>query len=331
MRPTPIFRPGMLKQSGTRGKGTRWLFRKEGRDVGPFDRTELKEYMVRGEVDVDTPVRALTSKEWTRLGDIEEFVGILHEIEVDRRARARDAAMDRAEDRMRSSHRAPLTLGLVSLVIVLGVGGWFGWQWWAGQNAARPSSYSDMLFASLEITELPLVGAVRAASDLDMDDEAMSESVRWKDEAKAAEGKAHHKRRRSGARNGSRPRGAPGTSDDLAPDERPAVTDFSFEGGGGPTVGRSLDINDVNRVTSRATQRFVACAQEEAGRNPDFPGTTVSFVIQTNGQMGGLRLGANGSRAAAFAGCIKRAVRSISVSPFDGQGRRVRIPLRVSR
>jgi hypothetical protein len=311
------------KASGRRSRNfskSRWYHQKDGRDVGPFRPGELKQLLLRGEVRADSSVRESAGTDWRPLHEIDGFVSILKEIKVELASRAQDRELDKQVDRVRKKRGVPLMLGVLAVLIVTIVGGWYGWQRLQSREAAAPSGYTTELYRNLELAEIPARAYLNTSGPIRWADEKIAVPPQPKEVAKARKAST---KRRSGPRyikNG----------EDLAPEDNSGVRDLDFSSDGAE-AGRDLSMADVANVKNRTVPRLRQCAVAEATRNGAFPGTSVRFKILGSGKVGGLRIGKNGKRSGAFSACVKGAIANVSVGAFDGPGRTITVPLKIQR
>ncbi len=317
------------KRRGRKFSKTRWLYQKDGRDLGPFTPPEVKELLKKGEIGPDTSIRESAHPDWHPVREVRAFVDFIKEIQLEREQAAKERDLDKAEDRVRSVRRAP-KMAMVAVVIgVVAAGSWYGWERWKNRKAITASGYTVMLLKTLELTEISEQGYLNTVGGIDWADE----KVTFREVADK-----RTRTRRRGAR-GTGDTGDPGpmlaTSKDLRPGACRVrkVQNLDFGGGGGG--GRSLTASDVNSVSRRVTPKLIGCAQREAARNSAFPGTTLCFSIMPGGSLGNLHIGRNGARSGAFKGCVKSALRKVRVAAFDPMAsevaRTLTVPLKVGR
>lgn len=295
---------------------TRWLYQKDGRDLGPYRPPEIKDLLRRGEITPDTQVRESASRDWHKVCEVKVFVEYVKEVQVEREQQAHEAELDRAVDRVRSKRRMPYMLVALLLVGALGGGGWYGWTLWQDRGAVGPSRYTSAMFANLELPE------VSARAYLDT-----SGPIDWsKDEVQLRKAKPEKvaKKKARKPRAGGTPRAAnTGSSNDLA-DEAPK--EHVMDLGSGSSVGREFDFADKARIRQAVVPRLETCSNNEGLRNPKFPGTTVGVRVAPSGKMS-VRAGTNGRRSRAFMACARRSIRGLSVQPFDGTPVTIRVQL----
>lgn len=292
--------------------------------MGPFKPPEVRELLRKGEIRPDTNVRESASPEWHQVREVKAFLEYIKEVQGEREHHARERAFDAQEVKVRNKNRAPKLFGFFGLVVVLGAGGWFGYQRFQTSQAEVPSHYGEKLLRPLELTELPATAYARGEEDIDWADEKVA--VRKATNRKAAKARSAKKTGNGGAK---RP-AAVGTFDDLAPEQGPkGVVELDMTSGGGS--GIALMPADVQRVRSKAVPRLVSCAQKGS---LTAPGTSVRFTIKPNGKMGSVQIGQNGKRSRGFVACVQNALRQITVSPFDSSvtavGRTLTVPLKIT-
>ncbi|MFT7625558.1 MAG: hypothetical protein ACI9WU_004749 [Myxococcota bacterium] len=320
--------PKKSKRRGRPFHKTRWLYRHDGRDLGPFSPEEVKDLLRQSEIDLDTPVRESAHKEFHPVREVRAFGEFFKEIQGERKQQAKERELDHQEKQVRSGRRAPRMALMLLLIGILGAGGWYGWTLYQSRQVKSISGYGDSLFASLELTQVEQRAWMKT-----------SNKVEWVDEkvkVREVKDKATKRASRSGTRKssgGSAPAAYTDSHKDLGGcGGGGGVRDLSF--GDGET-GRALSASDVNRVNGKATPGLVRCAQKEANRAPNFPGTTVCFTVQPSGKLGKVKFGSNGRRSSAFTGCVRSTLGKIRVPAFDANatsiGRTIRVPLRVGR
>ncbi len=313
------------KRRGRSFDKTRWLYQKDGRDMGPFSPEEIRELLRSNEINADTPVRESAHTEFHPVREVRAFVQFLEEIRQERARAAKEAELDREVDRVRAKRRAPRAiLGMLLLALLAG-GGWYGYTLWEGREVASRSGLTEGLYANLDLPELEEQAWMKTAGSVDWADEKIEvRAISDNTPRRKTKGNGGGEPKKTGYTNSHKDLGGCSSGG--------GVRDLSFGEGGG---GRALTTADVNRVSSKATPALVGCAQREANRQPNFPGTTVCFTLMPSGKMGRIRIGKNGAQSGAFVGCVKSALRKLSVASFDpnasGVGRTVRVPLRVGR
>ena len=301
---------------------TRWLYQKDGRDLGPFRPHEIRQLLESGDIAATTRVRESAQTDWHEVREVKVFVEYLKELKEQGVVKAKERELDKQLDRVRSKRRAPLAAGLVVLLLLAAAGGWYGWLRYQEGQTAADAGYTARLYRNLELPDLAVTDHLQTESEIE-----------WADEQVKVRDAKDHKTRAARKTNGVAKKRAPrmvGTSDDLA-SEKVAVRDISFGGDDGEAAGRDLMPGEITAVRSRAVPQLVKCATAEANRVTDFPGTTVSFQLQTSGKLGAIKAGQNGRRSTAFMACIRGALGGISIQPFGGHARTIRVPLQVGR
>lgn len=310
---------------------TRWLYQKDGRDIGPFKPPEIKDILRRGDIGPDTMVRDTARHSWHRLREVKAFVDFLKDIQAERDREAHRKDLDKAETRVHTSRKLPWILATLVALGLVGGGGWYGWRAWQAAEAFAPSGYTVSLYRNLELVSVPTRAFLDTSGPIDWADEKVA--ARRAAEDKAAQPAKKARPRPHGESAGAVPidPAEPGvaTSDDLAgADAAPAAPEeVSFD----KAAGREFTSEDVNSILERANGPLHACAAQEANRDLAFPGTTVRFVPQASGRMGAVSIGQNGSRSRAFVSCVNSVLHRVRVEPFDGFGRALSIRLDVSR
>ena len=307
---------------------TRWLYKKDGRDVGPFRPHELEELMAKREISATTPVRDLTTADWKALGQIGAFGDIVARVETKQAHAEQDRKLDRQVAGERQKRTIPFIAFSVVLLGALGAGAYFGWQKYQTASAQVPSGIATDLIRQLELHALPERGYLNTAGPIQWAEEkgAVREAKAAAEKAAAAPVKP---KRRPVASSGAPAEARAVGADDLAEEAAGEAEEFDFAAGG--SAGRELEPGEVAMVRQTAGSRLVACAQAEAERNDGFPGTTVSFALLPSGKTGKIRLGKNGTASSAFSSCVQNALSGISVSPFAGTPQTFKVPLNVGR
>lgn len=302
---------------------TRWLYKKDGRDVGPFRPHELKDLIARREVTSRTLVRELTSADWRTLEAIAGFRELLGTIERELANAEHDRRVGQSFSGAKRRRSVPFIILGVVVFAGIGVGGYFGWQRYQTASAQVPSGIATDLVRPLELKALPERAYLNTAGPIDWAQEHVA--VREvKDPVKA---EARPKRRpvaRSAAPTEAR---APG-SDDLADEPEGEAQELDLTGG---SAGRELEPGEFAMLKQSAVNKLVACAQSEAESRDSFAGTTVQFALLPTGQIGKIRLGKNGSDSPSFASCARSALAGLHVAPFDGTAQVIKVPLNVGR
>ena len=283
----------------------------------------MGELVTEQTINVDTLVRETTSQQWKKLGAIPEFSSIVAEATETRVARAKEQAFDQKVRAAQTKRRVPLIVGAILLLCASGSGGWYAWTIHQAGETPPSSGYTSSLLRSLTLRPVPARAYLNTSGP-----------IAWAEENVELRKSTTDTNKRKTKKSGVRPRrGATRSRDanDLAPESPSSeVREFSFEDDNGNS-GRELDGGDVQTVRNRAVPRLVRCAQSIASSSPNWPGTTVSFRILGSGQMGSIRVGANGRKHRTFVGCVKKALAGVSVQPFDGPGRTLTVPLKVGR
>ncbi len=317
------------KRKGRDFKKTRWLYQKDGRDLGPYKPPEIKDLLKRGEIGPDTRVRESAHTDWHPIREVQAFVGFLEEIQNEQEQEAKEAELDRAETRVRNIRRMPkLMMALVFLGLV-GAGSWYGWQRWSNRKAITPSGYPAMLLKALELPDIPEQGYLNTIGGIEWADEKVS----FRQVADQVPTK--RRGRTKAGSGGDDPGPMTGSARDLSPGACRVRKVRSLDFGGGGGGGRALSASDVNAVSRKVTPKLIGCAQKEAARNSAFPGTTLCFSIMPSGGLGNLHIGRNGARSSAFKSCVRSSLRSVRVAPFDPMAsevaRTLTVPLKVGR
>ena len=302
---------------------TRWLYQDQGRDVGPFRPDEIGELLTEQTINLDTLVRETASQQWKKLGAIPDFSSIVTEASENRVARAKEKAFDKKVRAAQTKRRLPLLIGAFITFSASAGGGWYAWTTYQAGETPPPSGYTQSLFRSLSLRSIPARAYLNTNGPIAWAEESVELRKSTKDTA-AGKSKKDGSRSRLGT---TRNR----TANDLEPEKRTGgVRELSFEDESEGT-GRELDGGDVQMVRNRAVPRLVRCAQSIASSQSNWPGTTVRFRILSSGKMGSIRIGANGRKNSSFVGCVRKALTSISIAPFDGPGRTLTVPLKVGR
>lgn len=302
---------------------TRWLYKKDGRDVGPFRPHELKDLIARKEVTSRTTVRELTSADWRSLESVSGFRELLAAIEVE----LANAADDRrvSEKYVGSKERRSLPFIIVGVVVfvAIGVGGYFGWQRYQAASAQVPSGITTDLIRPLELKALPERAYLNTAGPIDWAQEKVA--IR---EVKDPQKGPDRPKRKPVARQATTTEARAGGADDLADEGTGEAQELDLTAG---STGRDLGPGELAMVQQSAVGKLVACAQAEAERSDSFRGTTVQFALLPSGESGRVRLGKNGADSPAFASCVSGALSRIKVAPFDGTAQVIKVPLNVGR
>lgn len=306
---------------------SRWLYRKDGRDVGPFRPHELERLLGERSINRATLVRNLTLQDFRPLEQLPEFRDLLQRVEQTLRENERERVFDKELARTRTKRSLPLVVALVALVGAAGAGGFWAWQRYGVVPAAASGIATDLI-RPLELPPLLEHGYVDTKGTIQWTDETVAQ----REAAAAAEAEAKKqgtkpKRRptQGGAATGG---GGHVGADDLEAESGEAQEmDFSKE----DAAGRELSAGELSLVSSRARDKLVGCAQAEAERSSDFPGTTVRFTLSNGGTPSNIRFGKNGGSSAAFTECVRGALRGVSVPAFGGSAPTLTIPLTIRR
>ena len=301
--------------SDTNFHKTRWLYKRDGRDVGPFRPHELKDLLKQKALTETTQVRELTSTEWRVLQSVPGFADLI---------RAAATELERhAEDRKASKQRVIPWVAISSAILILGgVGGYFGWQYMREKQPLSTSGIPTDLLRTLDLQTLP----ERAYLDTRGPIKWAEEKVALR-EVKAGATATKPKRRPVAAQSAPGEARAVG-ADDLA-DDPAAVQEIDFSATA--DEGRELGPGELAMVRQSAISKLLGCAQAEAERSETFNGTTVQFSLLPTGSIGNIKLGQNGANSAAFGACARGALAGISVKPFGGGAEVIRVPLKIGR
>ncbi len=302
---------------------SRWLYKKDGRDVGPFRPHELERLLVERTISRTTLVRNLTQQDFRPLDQLLEFRDLLQRADAALANADKERVFDKQLAREKSARRAPVVLVVLVVMGAAGGTGYWAWQRY-GVVPAAPSGISTDLIRPLELPALTEHGYIDTKGTIQWTNESVAQREAAEKAAADAAPKARKKPSTAAVGAAGRPVGA----DDLAPESGEAVElDFSKD----EPEGRELPPGELSLVSSRARDKLVSCAQAEAERSNGFPGTTVRFTLANSGKPTNIRFGKNGGDSAAFTGCVRSALERVTVEPFGGVAPTLTVPLEIRR
>ncbi|MFT7581374.1 MAG: hypothetical protein ACI9MR_003050 [Myxococcota bacterium] len=304
------------RQQGTRQQGTRqmgrraksrdrYLYRTNGHDYGPVTMQLLLRAVADRKVELTTLVSKVGGGRWEPAAthpEIREFYDICQERWASEEL---DAEADARIKRMSRRHTASTGIWrilLVGLLVAGALGTWLVWR----LSQAEPIGLASLF-------QTPSVGVLT-------------------DPPKLAE--AEGRLALSGGTHVARlaERETYDTSGVAVTNAVPmqASTKMSFNADGSIKATQAIPKAILTRVMGAAQRRLYKCAQSQARRDTGFRGTQIGFSVASGG-IKQITVGPEMQRKPAFIACVKSALRGVSVARFDGNPRRVTIPVKVGR
>jgi len=278
-----------------------WLIRRDDVDYGPFATHEILDSIDRKEAGMGTLIADIDELAFEPLGSWSVFRDHYAKCQARWEMEAAEAEARRVEQRMRAVRTARITAFAIILVIALTGVGFGGWMAWRIQNA-RPTG----LYEAIAVAAVPELPDLTPAS-------AVVKGVAPEIETRQI-GRLH---------------------EPIFYDTRGVGVEGSQESAG-PVMSFNVRSADqlpeaaLKRIMGKARAGMVTCAQAAAGKDPEFKGTRVRFIVRS-GAFGGVTVGKEVASNGGFRQCVKRVLEGISVPTFKGDERKVTIPLKVKR
>jgi len=280
---------------------SRWFYRTSKGDFGPVSTDELLEAIKSRHVDLGSEVKRLGAAAWGVAGDERIFRDHYAKCRAHWDEQELHAETDRLGVKLKRAHTRRKGAWIVMVVGALAVIGAAALLWWR-LSRAEPLGVARLI-STEEVGALPLpiakardpVGYPRRP----IHREPLLAEVELLDTA--------------GVRVGG-----------LA---APIAQRFEFD-----EAGEVAEIPPavLATVTETARQGLVLCAHQLAKSNAAFAGTEVSFSV-TSGRIANIAVGKEVAGSAGFRACVKSALTRVSVPKFQGNARRVTVPLKLGR
>jgi hypothetical protein len=279
----------------------RWIYRTSAGDFGPVTTDGMLEAIRSRKVSLETPISALGTQQWASLGNFaifrDHFEKCRDQWEREENKRAAEEIGRRIELRQKTSAGAGVLIGLGSIA-GLGVLAWVVWR----LSLASPTGLETILRLET-VSALPVVTkatTVAAAVPVPVEQKV----------ARLGEPESYD------------------TSGVAIGLDGGAVTQkMHFDESG---EVQSIPQETLDRIVSSARQGLYGCAKEAALRNPAFGGTEVGFTIAP-GVITKVGVGGEARGNPAFLACVKATLARVSVPSFQGNERRVTVPLKIER
>ena len=293
----PELRPaGAIEDDGTT---QRWLVEKGGVDYGPFTSKQIIEKLFAEELFSETNLYDIETDRRLPLAEQAVFddalVSWIHE-KAEREKRRAEEAREAAEKRRT---RLLLTIGLVVVGLVGGVGGGFAWY---QSTLPKPEKANLPVLVARWNGTLPQIL---------LPDEAPETAAEVQEKQKVHATEAAQKRSRDDARK-------------IAEEERLAQTtelDASSTG-----TGRTFDQAAMNSAVAERNPQIIKCLQDEIRRDPSLHSFEIKATILPRGDVINVRMEGGTS---AGSGCVRAALSGVKVPAFDGTNQTLRLPFNI--
>ncbi|MEC9073083.1 MAG: hypothetical protein VX938_11905 [Myxococcota bacterium] len=280
----------------------RWLVRKEGVDYGPFTVEEILAQIDRREVGLGTLVCDVSEQAWENAATHALFRDYYDKC-VERWS-VEEAEAEAAKHEEQIRRRRLLTggawrLAVVSGILIIGAGGWLVWR----LMHAQPTGILNAVAVAKPVQLPPPPDPRTEAPPVPPLKETIVPTM--------LENETYDTR---------------GIGVETGQAEAQQVQAIDFAGSGGSELSEAA----ARRIAEEARRGLSSCAREVAIRLPGFKGTRVKFVIQP-GRLVRITVGAEVQEDSPFKACVKQTLGKITVPRFNGQERRVTVPLTVRR
>lgn len=289
--------PDLGPAGGGEDDGTtqRWLMERDGIDYGPFTGKQIVEKLFKEEIDASTVVFDIETDRRLPLNEIDLFEETLlawvHEKDKRQKQRAEEAEAAAARRRTR------IVLGTILFLLVTvggGFGGWFFYQ----STLPTPSKANLAGMVAVMKTGLPSVSLP----------EELPETAAEIRERRDKERKERLARASAAER-----------ARILREEKLAASSSLNAEGGGTGKFDRAA----FDKVVAGRQGQMVRCLQNEVRRNPKLKSLTVEITVIPNGQLINVKMpGASGRGQ----GCVRKALRGLTVPGFAGTNVKVKLP-----
>lgn len=284
-----------------RPDSTRWLYRTDRGDFGPMTTEKLLDAITAKVVALGTPVTRLGSGVWIPAGEVDilrNHYATCHSIWEQQALHAETDRLGKKLERANATRKGAWVGVLVAVVVVLAGAGVLWWR----LSLAEAIGFQGLARAE-EPPSLPQV-TPRAAEIVEFP-EATPKRVAVLPELELLD--------TAGVRVG----------DAAAPIANKMVFDESGE-------VRAIAPDALARIAEDARRGLVECAQQLVRTNDAFTGTEVSFLVSPK-RLTDFSVGREVAGSPTFRACVKTALARVQVPDFDGNPRRITVPLRIGR
>lgn len=261
----------------------RWVIQKRGRDFGPYPKGEVERQLESGEIDENTRVFDLYTKESAPLIDLPAFGDYVLDY-IPRREKGRLAKGEKRSEIGRRAVRTAIVVLL--LLIVAAAGGYVAYM--KLRPAPRIIEYGKL---------------VRATLDQEFEVKKATYEALAPDKAMVAE--LFH-----------RPDPTVGSAPTALPEEEPeedlAAMDLAEAG-----PPRKLTSDEIQTTLRTNLPRMQRCFGTELRSNPSFKGATVNWSVRADGKVFNVRLESAGDASKTLEICMVRTFRSIRFPAFN--------------
>ncbi len=293
---------------GNPDEQSRWVYRKDGRDIGPFPATRIRELLEAGEIDEHTEIVDLFEGGEAQLVDTHYFTDYV----IDYLPRRAQAQLARAEKRervvteVRRTGRTTIFAGVLAAVALAAV---------FALTRTRPMPLP------LETIYAPWPHAIAAPQpdyqSISADSALLAQLF---DFSEPAPPPPPVQARASGSRRSG------GAAVDEWQDE--VFEEFSVRfDDTAPT--RRLTSEEINGTIRGSVGAFRPCFESELRGNPGFRGATVNFSIRPDGGTFNISVDARGGLSTANERCLITAVRRLRFPQFNDVPMSVSFPFNV--
>ena len=281
------------------GTTSRWLVEREGIDYGPYTRDEVVEQMRKEEVDAQTVLYDIETDRRLGLSEFTAFDSALvawsHERAEIEKQRIEQAAIDAAKRRTRM---ALTIVGVLTLVIGGGAGGWF---WYQSSLPVPTRAHLGTLVVSMN-SGLPAVPLP--------EEELPETDAEKRDRLKTERGDRHKKAMAADRRRQM--------------EESRLAASSSLDAAGG--TGQKFNRGAFDLVVGKRYGKLTSCLQREAARNPKATKLDVKITVIPSGRLINVNM-PTGTDAANR--CVRQALGGLRVPAFDGTNHAVTLPFTI--
>lgn len=261
----------------------RWVVQRRGRDFGPYPKSEVERQLEAGEIDENTRVFDLYTKENAPLIDIPAFGDYVLDF-IPRREKGRLAKGEKRSEIGRKAVRTAVLVGV--LLIIASIGGYVAFL--KLRPAPRIIEYGKL---------------VRGTLDQEFEVKKAAYEPIAPDKAMVAE--LFHK-----------PDPTVGTAPAALPEEEPeedlAAMDLAEAG-----PPRKLTSDEIQATLRTNLPRMQRCFSSELRSNANFKGATVNWSVRADGKVFNVRLDGAGEASKTLEICMVRTFRSIRFPTFN--------------
>ncbi len=285
---------------------TLWLARIDDLDCGPFAGAEVRQRIRAKQIDLQTLLCEERERLWKPMGEWPEFRQFFERMEEIRQEDEVHDALDKQEAQVRRGRKVIGSLGYAGIGVAFLAAGIVALVL-ATQEQVLPSNYTGSIFMT---ADLPRIERWEQFSG--------EQAHEWRF---GKEPTKRTVRRAGGGRGGRAGRGAEHLVFDDS--DEPVALDFGDDSDG----ARTLSDQELNaEVLPRVQSAVSSCLRAESTGRPDFSGATIQFAVLPTGQTAAVRV--LDAVTPALHACVKAKVRPISVAPFSGGTRWMKVTLR---